>query len=140
MFKDKNINIELDLNNNSYIYYDIIIYPILEEVYNYYYVFNNPIKSLNKLKDKSEYFCKIINYNQNKDLKKFCNKTLLDIFDFLTCINNDFYNLQSIIENDYIYIKNILIKSNSSLIYTLSTIFYFIIFFKKTLLNLYIKK
>ena len=46
MFKDKNINIELDLNNNSYIYYDIIIYPILEEVYNYYYVFNNPIKRI----------------------------------------------------------------------------------------------
>lgn len=130
------INIDIVLDYNCYNYYNEYIYPILEEVYNYYYIFKNPMKSLNKLKDKTTYFCKIINENQNKDFKKFCNKTILDVFDFLTCVKNDFYNLQSIIENDYVFIKNSLLHSNSSLIFTLSTIFYFIILFKKASLNL----
>ena len=133
MIKDKDININITLDKNSFIYYKIFILPILEDVKLYYYKLNNPYLSFERFKINTNSLYEIIIYNQNKDFKKICNKILLDIFDFLTCDFPEFYNYKHIIENDLtIIISHINIFYNNSFINTLSIIFYFIILFKKS--------
>jgi len=131
MIKDDDIKINVKVDYNSFLYYKDIIYPILEDTYIYYYDFKNPTISFDRFKYNTHHIFNVLIENKNKKFIKFCNKALLDIFDFLTCDKNDFLDLQTLIIDDYNIIINNINKNDKIFLETLSLIFYYIIFFKK---------
>ena len=131
MIKDNNKlikNKEQSINNK--IYYEDIIYPILDKVWNLFFYYNNKNECINILKKSSTHLYKtLISYNIIPNIKNFCDNIYFDVYNILTCpvINYEICKIK--LQNDYNIIKDNIIKTDNSLLYTFYCIFYYIDYF-----------